>query len=101
MIEQSRESEVNPVRSRMPEASDRRPGRLTSNGMKVALYTRVSTEDQAREGFSLEVQRDYLLQYSKNFGWDVVCTMSGRDVYMDDGFSGGKYGQACFAEAFV
>ena len=58
--------------------------------MKVALYTRVSTEDQAREGFSLEVQRDYLLQYAKNFGWDVFCTMSGRDVYMDDGYSGGN-----------
>lgn len=57
---------------------------------KVALYTRVSTEDQAREGFSLEVQRNYLLQYAKNFGWDVVCTMSGRDVYMDDGYSGGN-----------
>lgn len=24
--------------------------------MRVALYTRVSTEEQAREGFSLEVQ---------------------------------------------
>ncbi|MBN1871361.1 MAG: recombinase family protein [Candidatus Omnitrophica bacterium] len=57
--------------------------------MKVALYTRVSTEDQAREGFSLEVQRDYLLQYAKNFGWDVICTMSGKDVYVDDGYSGG------------
>jgi len=58
--------------------------------MRVALYTRVSTEDQAREGFSLEVQRDYLLQYAKNFGWDVFCSMSGRDVYMDDGYSGGN-----------
>jgi site-specific DNA recombinase len=58
--------------------------------MKVALYTRVSTEDQAREGFSLEVQRNYLLQYAKNFGWDVVCSMSGRDIYMDDGYSGGN-----------
>jgi len=53
--------------------------------MKVALYTRVSTEDQAREGFSLEVQQTYLLQYAKNFGWEVFCSMSGRDVYMDDG----------------
>lgn len=60
------------------------------NIMKVALYTRVSTEDQAREGFSLEVQRSYLLQYAKNFGWDVFCSMSGRDVYMDDGYSGGN-----------
>ena len=58
--------------------------------MKVALYTRVSTEDQAREGFSLEVQRNYLLQYAKNFGWDIFCSMSGRDVYMDDGYSGGN-----------
>lgn len=58
--------------------------------MRVALYTRVSTEDQAREGFSLEVQRTYLLQYAKNFGWDVFCSMSGRDVYMDDGYSGGN-----------
>ena len=58
--------------------------------MRVALYTRVSTEDQAREGYSLEVQRTYLLQYAKNFGWDVFCSMSGRDVYMDDGYSGGN-----------
>src|SRR3989338_2569583 len=58
--------------------------------MRVALYTRVSTEDQAREGFSLGVQRNYLLQYAKNFGWDVFCSMSGRDIYMDDGYSGGN-----------
>ena len=90
MVENRRESEMNPVRSRMPEASDRRLRRLTSNGMKVALYTRVSTEDQAREGFSLEVQRNYLLQYAKNFGWDIFCSMSGRNVYMDDGYSGGN-----------
>jgi len=58
--------------------------------MKVALYTRVSTEDQAREGFSLEVQRTFLLQYAQNFGWTVVCNLPGRDIYMDDGFSGGN-----------
>jgi len=58
--------------------------------VKVALYTRVSTEDQAREGFSLEVQRTYLLQYAKSFGWEVFCSMSGKDVYMDDGYSGGN-----------
>lgn len=27
--------------------------------MKVALYTRVSTDEQAKEGYSLEVQREY------------------------------------------
>lgn len=56
--------------------------------MRVALYTRVSTEDQAREGFSLEVQQTFLVQYAKSFGWDIVCTIPNRDVYMDDGFSG-------------
>lgn len=58
--------------------------------MRVALYTRVSTEDQAREGFSLEVQRTFLVQYAQNFGWTIVCTLPGRDIYMDDGFSGGN-----------
>lgn len=56
--------------------------------MKVALYTRVSTEDQAREGFSLEVQRDFLLKYAKDQGWEVFCSISGARVYQDDGVSG-------------
>lgn len=56
--------------------------------MKVALYTRVSTEDQAREGFSLEVQRDFLLKYAKEQGWEVFCSVSGAKVYQDDGVSG-------------
>lgn len=30
--------------------------------MEIALYIRVSTEDQAKEGYSLEVQREYPLQ---------------------------------------
>ena len=28
--------------------------------MKTAIYIRVSTEDQAKEGYSLEVQREHL-----------------------------------------
>ena len=56
--------------------------------MKVALYTRVSTEDQAREGFSLEVQKNFLLQYAKSFGWEVFCSLPGKEVYEDDGYSG-------------
>jgi len=48
----------------------------------VALYTRVSTEDQAKEGFSLDAQLDRLLAYCKARGWDVA------DRYVDDGHSG-------------
>ncbi len=58
--------------------------------MKVALYTRVSTEDQAREGFSLEVQKNFLLQYAKNFQWEVFCSIPNHQVYEDDGFTGSK-----------
>jgi len=28
--------------------------------MKIAIYIRVSTEDQAKEGYSLDVQKEYL-----------------------------------------
>ena len=48
----------------------------------VALYTRVSTEDQAKEGFSLDAQEERLLAYCKARGWEVA------DKYVDDGHSG-------------
>jgi site-specific DNA recombinase len=48
----------------------------------VALYTRVSTEDQAKEGFSLDAQKDRLLAYCKARDWDVAGD------YVDDGHSG-------------
>jgi len=46
--------------------------------MKVAIYTRVSTEDQAREGYSIEVQREYLLDHAKRLGLEVY------KIYTDD-----------------
>lgn len=50
--------------------------------MKVALYLRVSTEDQAREGYSLEVQEECLRDYAKHEHSQVY------KVYCDDGISG-------------
>jgi site-specific DNA recombinase len=55
--------------------------------MKVAIYTRVSTEDQAREGTSLEVQRDFLVSYAKKEGWEIYYPEPGK-IYEDDGYSG-------------
>ena len=49
--------------------------------MKIAIYIRVSTEDQAREGYSLEVQREYLEAFAKRDGLEVY------KVYCDDGVS--------------
>lgn len=49
---------------------------------KVAIYTRVSTEDQAKEGFSLDAQLDKLRSYCKARDWEIC-----RE-YIDDGYSG-------------
>jgi len=50
--------------------------------MKVAIYIRVSTEDQAKEGYSLGVQQEYLESFAKREGFEVF------QVYQDDGISG-------------
>jgi site-specific DNA recombinase len=49
---------------------------------RVALYTRVSTEDQAKEGFSLDAQLERLRFFAKAQGWDVA------GEYVDEGHSG-------------
>jgi site-specific DNA recombinase len=55
----------------------------------AALYIRVSTEDQAREGTSLEVQREQLIRYAKEKRWEIYYPEKDR-VYEDDGYSGGS-----------
>lgn len=50
--------------------------------MKVALYLRVSTLEQAESGYSLEEQEDKLRKYCEAKDWNVV------HVYRDPGFSG-------------
>ena len=50
--------------------------------MKIAIYLRVSTEDQAKEGYSLEVQREYLLSFAKQNNYEIY------KIYQDDGVSG-------------
>jgi len=50
--------------------------------VRAAIYTRVSTEDQAKEGFSLGAQRERLHAYCLARDWAVAAT------YIDDGHSG-------------
>lgn len=50
--------------------------------MRAALYIRVSTEDQAREGYSLDAQVKRLQAYCRTRGWEV------HDIYRDEGLSG-------------
>ena len=50
--------------------------------MQTAIYCRVSTEEQATEGFSIHAQKDKLTKYAIINDWDIV------DYYVDDGISG-------------
>ena len=47
----------------------------------ISIYIRVSTEDQAKEGYSLEVQKEYLESFAKRESYEVF------KVYCDDGIS--------------
>ena len=55
---------------------------MVAQTVKTAIYTRVSTEDQAQEGFSLDAQLDKLRAYCKARGWVIA------GEYVDDGYSG-------------
>lgn len=50
---------------------------LPANPLRVALYVRVSGQEQAIKGLSLEAQEEDLREYCRERGWIVV------DVYVD------------------
>ncbi|MCM8780128.1 MAG: recombinase family protein [Candidatus Omnitrophica bacterium] len=49
--------------------------------MRCAIYVRVSTEEQAKEGYSLAAQTDKIIDYIKSKGWTY------SQIYNDDGYS--------------
>ncbi|MFB5189400.1 recombinase family protein [Alicyclobacillus fastidiosus] len=55
---------------------------LGAVNMRTAIYTRVSTDHQAEDGFSLEAQLSRLRSYCHSQGW------SEAGVYTDEGISG-------------
>lgn len=48
----------------------------------IAIYCRVSTDEQAREGVSLDEQKDRLLAYCRAMGWKEKSLL-----FIDDGYS--------------
>ena len=54
------------------------------NIKRAALYIRVSTDEQAREGYSLEAQKENLIKYAKENNYTIV------DIYADEGISARK-----------
>ena len=55
-----------------------------SHILRVALYIRVSTEEQVRHGYSLRSQEDELVRVAKERGWKIV------KIYRDEGNSARK-----------
>jgi len=55
---------------------------IKTNIMKTAIYIRVSTEDQATEGFSINAQKEKLTKYLEANEWELY------NIYIDDGISG-------------
>ncbi len=54
----------------------------TKENIKTAVYLRVSTEDQAKEGFSIAAQKEKLTKYVEVNDWELY------DYFIDDGISG-------------
>lgn len=52
------------------------------NKKKVGIYVRVSTTDQAEEGYSIDEQKEKLIKYCEIKEWTV------GNVYIDAGFTG-------------
>jgi len=57
---------------------------MTTQKPKVAIYVRVSTQEQAREGLSVDAQIDKCKSFCKARDWEVFR------VYRDAGFSAGS-----------
>ena len=55
---------------------------IAEKGLKAVGYIRVSTDEQAKEGFSLDVQEARVSAYCKAKGWKLAR------VYRDEGISG-------------
>lgn len=48
----------------------------------VAIYCRVSTEEQLNDGYSIPAQLQTLRQYTQLYGWEIA------EEYVDEGISG-------------
>ncbi len=55
---------------------------MIDKSVRVVIYARVSTQEQAVEGTSLEYQSDQLESYCQSQGWKVI------QEYVDAGFTG-------------
>jgi len=62
--------------------SRKRQGINSSDKIRAVGYCRVSTDEQAQEGLSLEYQSSRIRAYAESQDWQIT------DIYTDAGFSG-------------
>lgn len=62
---------------------------------KVAIYVRVSTQEQASEGYSIQEQTERLTKYCEAHGWILVGT------YTDPGYSGANTDRPALQKLFT
>lgn len=65
---------------------------MKRNRIRVALYIRVSTAEQASEGYSVGEQTTRLKKYAEAMEWDVY------KIYVDPGYSGGNTERPALSE---
>ena len=63
--------------------------------MKAAIYVRVSTEEQATKGISLEAQKSMLIDFIQSKEWSLY------EVYVDGGFSGKNTNRPAFQKMMM
>ncbi len=63
--------------------------------METGIYIRVSTDEQAKHGFSIRAQREKLTSYAKLKDWHIY------DIYIDEGISGKNLERAAIQKMLV
>lgn len=58
----------------------------------VGIYIRVSTQEQANEGYSIDAQRDRLTAYCRSRAWNIY------NIYIDGGFSGSNMSRPALSQ---
>ena len=67
---------------------------ISEGGTRAALYARVSTEEQAEEGYSLDAQLDVLRTYCDIHDLTIV------EEFVDDGYSGRNENRPAYRRLF-
>ena len=63
---------------------------LLAQDTRTAVYCRLSREDGNEESQSIQAQKEILVDYVHNQGWQLY------DIYIDDGYSGTNFDRPDF-----